>query len=81
MTITRQDVQETTGSVQLCAGQILGIEAAVHAATTLFQQDDTDCLHLQPPACGCKQCVQRTQSPCGPAQNPSSLSSIRHSSD
>ncbi len=46
LTITRQDVQETTGSVQLCAGQISGIEAVVHAATTLFQQDDTEAILL-----------------------------------
>ncbi len=46
LTITRQDIQETTGSVQLCAGQISGIEAAVHAVTTLFQKDDTEAILL-----------------------------------
>ena len=40
--ITRSDIQEATGSVQLCAGQISGIEAAVHAVNTLFQQENTE---------------------------------------
>ncbi len=34
--VTRQDIQE------LCAGQISGTEAAVHAARTLFNKDDTE---------------------------------------
>ena len=29
--ITKADIQEAVGSLQLCAGEILGFEAAVHA--------------------------------------------------
>ena len=43
---TRQDIQEVAGSIQLCAGQISGIEAAVHAVRTLFQREDTEALLL-----------------------------------
>ena len=35
LTITKHDIQDATGSVQLCTGQISG---AVHAVDTLFQQ-------------------------------------------
>ena len=31
LTVTRLDIQEAAGSLQLCASQISGIEAAVHA--------------------------------------------------
>ncbi len=44
--VTRQDIQEVAGSVQLCAGQISGTEAAVHAARTLFNKDDTEAVLL-----------------------------------
>ena len=43
---TRQDIQEVASSIQLCAGQISGIEAAVHAVRTLFQREDTEALLL-----------------------------------
>ena len=35
---TRQGVQEVAGSVQLCAGQISGTEAAVHAIRNFFPE-------------------------------------------
>ena len=46
LNITRQDIQEVAGSVQLCAGQISGIEAAVHAVRTLFHREQTETLLL-----------------------------------
>ena len=46
LNITRQDIQEVAGSVQLCAGQISGIEAAVHAVRTLFHREETEALLL-----------------------------------
>jgi len=42
LNIIRQDVQEVAGSLQLCAGQIAGIEAAVIAARSLFLSEDTE---------------------------------------
>ena len=41
LTVTRLDIQEAAGSLQLCASQISGIEAAVHAVNSLFQQEET----------------------------------------
>ena len=46
LTVTKPDIQEAAGSIQLCAGQISGIEAAVHAVDSLFQQDDTEAILL-----------------------------------
>ena len=40
LTITRTDNQEAAGSLQLCAGQISSIEAAVPAVNALFQQEE-----------------------------------------
>ena len=46
LTVTRLDIQEAAGSMQLCAGQISGIEAAVHAVDQLFQQEETEAILL-----------------------------------
>lgn len=46
LNITRQDIQEVAGSIQLCAGQVSGIEAAVHAVRTLFLREETEALLL-----------------------------------
>ena len=45
---TLQDgcIQEAAGSLQLSAGQISGIEAAVHAVDSLFQQEETEAILL-----------------------------------
>ena len=43
---TRQGVQEAPGSVQLCAGQISGIEAAMHAVQNFFQREEPEALLL-----------------------------------
>ena len=40
--MTRGDVQDAADSVQLCAGQIAGVEAAVHAVQKSFRQDGTE---------------------------------------
>jgi len=42
LTIIRSDIQEAAGSLQLCAGQECGIEAAIHAMSEVFQDDDTE---------------------------------------
>ena len=46
LTVTRMDIQEAAGSIQLCAGQISGIEASVHAVRSLFQRDETEVILL-----------------------------------
>ena len=46
LSVTRQDVQDVAGSIQLCAGQISGIEAAVHATQDIFQNDATEAIIL-----------------------------------
>jgi len=42
LSIVGQDVQKAAGSLQLCAGQAAGSEAAVHAMRALFQDTSTD---------------------------------------
>jgi len=46
LTITKTDIQDAAVSVQLCASQISGIEAAVHVVDSLFQQENIH--HLCP---------------------------------
>ena len=46
LTITRQDIQEAVGSLQLCTGQISGIEASVHAVRTYFHREETEAIFL-----------------------------------
>ena len=36
------DFREATGSLQLCAGQIAGIEAAFHSMRSIFASEDTE---------------------------------------
>ena len=43
---TKSDLQDATGSVQLCAGQIAGTEAAVHAMRAAFQKNETEAVLL-----------------------------------
>jgi hypothetical protein len=40
--VVRKDVVESAGSLQLCAGQPGGCEAAVHAANEIFKEEETD---------------------------------------
>ena len=40
------DIQEAAGTLQLCAGQPAGIEAAIHAARQLYDDDSTEGLLL-----------------------------------
>ena len=42
LSVAKVDLQEAAGSLQLCAGQIAGIEAAVHAMKEAFLNDDND---------------------------------------
>ena len=40
--VTKPDIQDASGCLQMCGGQIAGIEAAVHAVRTAFKQDDCE---------------------------------------
>ena len=44
--VTRPDIQKAAGSLHLNAGQLSGIEAAVHAVDCLFQQEETEAILL-----------------------------------
>ncbi len=46
MRIVKQDVQNAVGTIQLCAGQEAGCEAAVHAMRTFFENDDKEAMIL-----------------------------------
>lgn len=43
---TKADLQDAAGPLQLCAGQITGIEAAVHTMKASFQKEDTEAVLL-----------------------------------
>ncbi len=46
LSIVKTDIQEATGCIQLCGGQISGIEAAVHTARTSFDSDNCEAMLL-----------------------------------
>ena len=46
MNIAKRDVVEASGSLQLCAGQKSGSEAAIHAMHRIFEADNTDVVLL-----------------------------------
>ena len=44
--ITRGDIQDVAGSIKLCAGQCVGLEAVVHAMRESFAKDNTESVLL-----------------------------------
>ena len=46
MKVFRPDIQRAAGSLQVCAGQSGGCEAAVHAMRNIFEEDDCDAVLL-----------------------------------
>ena len=42
LTVIRDDLQDAAGSTQLCAGQIAGVEAAIHFMRSCLTSDDTE---------------------------------------
>ena len=46
LSVLRGDIIEAAGSLQLSAGQVAGVEAAVHAVRQSFHADDTEGLLL-----------------------------------
>ena len=45
MAVAKEDVQTSAGSLQVCAGQAGGCEAAIHGMRTVFE-DETDAILL-----------------------------------
>ena len=46
MEVVKGDIQETVGSVQVCAGQAGGCEAAIHGMRNVFEDEETDAILL-----------------------------------
>ena len=46
LSVVKSDVLSATGTLQLCAGQIAGCEAAIHAMQSLFEDDNTEAILL-----------------------------------
>ena len=44
--VIRDDIQAAAGLHQLCAGQIAGTDAAVHAVSSVFNHNDSDAILL-----------------------------------
>ena len=42
LSLAAPDIQDASGCLQMCGGQISGIEAAVHATRTAFESDDCE---------------------------------------
>ena len=45
-TILKDDIKNSIGALQVCAGQDAGCEAAVHAMRRMFEQDETEAVLL-----------------------------------
>ena len=46
MYVAKKDVKDAAGSLQVCAGQEAGSEAAIHAIYDVYQQDETEAVLL-----------------------------------
>ena len=46
LSVIGDDIQQAAGPQQLCAGQIAGIEAAIHTMKSIFSSDETDAVLL-----------------------------------
>jgi len=46
MVVPRNHVKKSVGSLQVCAGQEAGCEAAIHAMKDIFEQEDTEAVLL-----------------------------------
>jgi hypothetical protein len=46
MEVVKEDIQKPAGSVQLCAGQPGGCEAAIHGMRSIWEDEDTDAVLL-----------------------------------
>ena len=46
LSVIGRDIQKAAGSIELCAGQPSGIEAAIHAMSSLYNQEETEAVLL-----------------------------------
>lgn len=46
MGVVKDDIQASAGSIQVCAGQAGGCEAAIHGMRTVFEDEETDAILL-----------------------------------
>ena len=46
LSVFKEDVMQSAGSLQLCAGQSSGCEAAIHAMSKIFEEDTSDAILL-----------------------------------
>ena len=46
MKVVKPELQEVVGSLQLCVGQISGLEAAIHSLTAIYEDSNTDAILL-----------------------------------
>ena len=46
LTVIGGDIQQTVGTLQLCAGQTAGIEAAIYTKRHIYEADNTEALLL-----------------------------------
>ena len=44
--VTKNDLREAAGALQLCAGQTSGIEAAIHAVHSIFSAGESEAILL-----------------------------------
>ena len=49
LTIAAPDIQDASGCLQMCGGQISGIEAAVHSTRSAFESDESEAALLVMP--------------------------------
>ena len=80
--ILRDDITEAVGSLQLCAGHDGGVEAAIHAMTSIFKDDECEGVLLAdaPNAFNTlnrEACLQNVQHLC-PAMAPIVINTYRH---
>ena len=80
--ILRDDITEAVGSLQLCAGHDGGVEAAIHAMTSIFKDDECEGVLLAdaPNAFNTLNrdaCLQNVQHLC-PAMAPIIINTYRH---
>ena len=46
MSITRRNIQNAVGTMQLCARQVYGVEATIHAVRKMFDREKTEAVLL-----------------------------------